>query len=63
MEEMHRIHKDVPYGYWVLWVEPAWRHLTRKWRERRRGTRAKTPPKAAPNTSRKTSYYEWIALR
>jgi len=32
MEELHRIHKDVPFGYWVLWVEPAWRALTRKWR-------------------------------
>jgi hypothetical protein len=35
MEEMHRIHKDVPYGYWVLWIEPAWRALTRKRRELR----------------------------
>lgn len=35
MEEMHRIHKDVPFGYWVLWIEPAWRFLTRKRRERR----------------------------
>ena len=30
MEEMHRIHKDVPFGYWVLWIVPAWRFLTRK---------------------------------
>lgn len=37
MEELHRIHKDVPFGYWVLWVEPAWRALTRKWREEHRG--------------------------
>ena len=22
MEELHRIHKDVPFGYWVLWVAP-----------------------------------------
>ncbi|MBW8813883.1 MAG: hypothetical protein JF588_10710 [Caulobacterales bacterium] len=35
MEEMHRIHKEVPFGYWVLWVEPAFRALRRKWRERR----------------------------
>jgi hypothetical protein len=34
MEEMHKIHKDVPYGYWVLWVEPAFKALTRRWRER-----------------------------
>jgi hypothetical protein len=59
MEEMHRIHKDVPYGYWVLWVEPAWRHLTRKWRERRRETPRKAPRRTLP----KTSIYEWIAMR
>lgn len=35
MEELHRIHKDVPFGYWVLWVVPAWRALTRRWRESR----------------------------
>jgi hypothetical protein len=35
MEELHRIHKDVPFGYWVLWIEPAYRALTRKWRERK----------------------------
>ena len=33
MEELHRIHKDVPFCYWVLWVEPAFRALRRKWRE------------------------------
>jgi hypothetical protein len=33
MEELHRIHKDVPYGYWVEWVRPAIRAL-RRWRER-----------------------------
>ena len=32
MEELHRIHKDVPFGYWVMWVEPAFKALTRKWR-------------------------------
>ena len=37
MEEMHKIHKDFPYGYWVLWVEPALKALTRRWRERRCG--------------------------
>lgn len=35
MEELHHIHKDVPFGYWTMWVAPAWRALTRKWRERR----------------------------
>ena len=37
MEELHKIHKDVPYGYWVLWIVPAWRFLTRKWRDRPTG--------------------------
>ena len=27
MEELHRIHKDVPFGYWVDWVVPAWRAI------------------------------------
>lgn len=35
MEELHKIHKDVPYGYWVLWLEPAMRFLGRKWKARR----------------------------
>jgi len=35
MEELHRIHKDVPFGYWVDWVVPAYRWLTRTWAERR----------------------------
>ncbi len=29
MEELHKIHKDVPFGYWVLWVQPGWRALAR----------------------------------
>lgn len=32
MEELHRIHKDVPFGYWTLWVVPALRRLARHWR-------------------------------
>ena len=36
MEEMHRIHKEVPFGYWVLWVEPAFKALARRWRARRK---------------------------
>jgi hypothetical protein len=39
MEELHRIHKEVPFGYWVLWVEPAFRALRRKWREARADNR------------------------
>jgi len=35
MEELYKIHKDVPFGYWVLWVEPAFKALRRKWREMR----------------------------
>ena len=39
MEEMHKIHKDVPYGYWVLWVVPAFKALSRRWRERKAAKR------------------------
>lgn len=27
MEELHKIHKDVPFGYWVEWLAPAFRRL------------------------------------
>ncbi len=30
MEELHRIHKDVPFGYWVDYVVPAWRAIMRR---------------------------------
>ena len=33
MEELHRIHKDVPFGYWVEWLQPAWNALVGRWRE------------------------------
>ena len=33
MEELHKIHKDVPYGYWALWLAPAFKALTRRWHE------------------------------
>jgi hypothetical protein len=36
MEELHRIHKDVPFGYWVMWLEPAFKALARKWGQERR---------------------------
>lgn len=29
MEELHKIHKDVPFGYWVDWVVPAYRAVSR----------------------------------
>lgn len=32
MEELHRIHKDVPFGYWAVWVAPALRAFVRHWR-------------------------------
>lgn len=35
MEELHKLQRDVPYGYWSLWVEPAWRALTEWLRDRR----------------------------
>lgn len=35
VEELHRIHKDVPFGYWVDYVIPAWRWIARKWLQRR----------------------------
>ena len=35
MEELHRIHKDVPFGYWVDYVVPAWRAIVRKLRTRK----------------------------
>ena len=39
MEELHRIHKDVPFGYWAEWLAPAWRAATRKWHDRREARR------------------------
>lgn len=30
MEELHRIHKDVPFCYWAFWVQPAWNALRRR---------------------------------
>ena len=35
MEELYKVHKDVPFGYWVVWVEPAWRALKRRWLARK----------------------------
>ena len=31
MLEPHRYEADVPYGYWVFWVEPAFKELVAKW--------------------------------
>jgi hypothetical protein len=46
MEELHKIHKDVPFGYWVVWVEPAFRALTRRWRKRREPSRRRPATEA-----------------
>lgn len=35
MEELHRIHKDVPFGYWADGVVPLYRWLARRWGGRR----------------------------
>jgi len=43
MEELHRIHKDVPFGYWALWIEPALRRLAQRSPKRR--------PLAKPTTT------------
>ena len=32
MEELHRIHKEVPFGYWTMWLEPALKALAARWR-------------------------------
>lgn len=34
MEDLHRIHKDVPFGYWVEWVVPAYRWVARRLKTR-----------------------------
>jgi len=36
MEELHRIHKDVPFGYWVDLVVPAYRAIVGKLRGARK---------------------------
>lgn len=33
MEELHRTHKEVPVGYWTLWVIPALQALRKSWRK------------------------------
>ena len=57
MEELHKIHKDVPYGYWVLWIEPAFRALAQKWRARRR------PAARAADAARAVDEVRLIGLR
>ncbi len=51
MDELHRIHKDVPFGYWVEWVVPAYRWLTR--RLRAPSTNQAATPRLPPASARK----------
>lgn len=55
MEELHRIHKDVPFGYWVEWIRPALRALRRKWRERRAAA-----PTSATSTDAASVRGQWV---
>jgi hypothetical protein len=41
MFEPHRYEADVPYGYWVFWVEPAFRKIAANWRARRERVKAR----------------------
>jgi hypothetical protein len=34
MEDLHRTHKEVSFGYWTQWVRPALAALGRNWRGR-----------------------------
>ena len=40
MEELHRIHKDVPFGYWVDLVVPTYRAIVRRLRAPRKAPAA-----------------------
>lgn len=55
MEEMHRIHKDVPFGYWTLWVAPAFRALQRRWARRRDGA-----PSSRPTIDANSVRGQWV---
>ena len=35
MLEPTRYEADVPYGYWVFWVEPAFKRIVASWRAHR----------------------------
>jgi hypothetical protein len=39
--EPYRYEADVPYGYWVFWVEPAFRKLVANWRAARARAKAR----------------------
>lgn len=38
MEDLHRIHKAVPFGYWTELVVPAYRAIVRRLRGRKATT-------------------------
>lgn len=50
MEELHRIHKDVPFGYWAMWIVPAYRAAARWLRG------ADVPGCSRPDASRRPSH-------
>jgi len=39
--EPYRYEADVPYGYWVFWVEPAFKKLVAGWRAARERAKAR----------------------
>ncbi len=41
MEAPDQAYKDVPYGYWVFMVEPAFKAMAKRWRERRARAKAR----------------------
>ena len=38
MEDLHRTHKEVPFGYWTELVVPAYRAIVRRLRGRKTTT-------------------------
>jgi hypothetical protein len=41
MLEPHRYEADVPYGYWVFWLEPEVKALAARWRAARERAKAR----------------------
>jgi hypothetical protein len=41
MVEPYRYEADVPYGYWVFWVEPAFKKMVAAWRASRERAKAR----------------------
>ena len=53
--EPRRYEADVPYGYWVFWVEPAFKKLAAEWKAARERARARA--------ERELSIQPWRFLR